>query len=186
MFQSTSTNPRIRRCMRTAAVLLIVTPYSLRTKSQGVSDSNPQNTTPSHQSGAAHSADIAVRLVYLKDGKPAQNQLLVLYEGNPSNASTMRTEGTTSVDGIARFHLSEPLPRTVWINTDNGRIRGCAWEDQILLADVSDHGVTIGVDGRFGGSCSGDRRATDRLGAKAGEIVMFVRKVSNWDNLRHY
>ena len=136
--------------------------------------------------GAAYSADISVRLVYLKDGNPAQNQQIVVYEGNPSNASTMRTQGTTSVDGIARFHLSEPLPKTVWINTANGRIRGCAWEDQILLADVIDHGATIGVDGRFGGSCSGDRRAIDRLGAKPGEIVIFVRKLSNWDNLRHY
>ena len=137
-------------------------------------------------SGAANAEYVSFRIVYLKDGKPAQNQKVDLYEGNPSSSSTIRTAGTTSVDGIARFHLSEPLPKTVWVNTDNGRIRQCAWEDQIALTDVVDHGATIAVDRRFGGSCGGDRSAIDRLGAKPGEIVIFVRKLSNWDNLRHY
>jgi hypothetical protein len=130
--------------------------------------------------------DIAVRLVYLKSGKPAQGQQIVLYEGKPSQASTIQMKETTSSDGIAIFHLSEPLPKTVWVNGDNGVITGCAWEDQISLQSVIEQGATIGVDARFGGSCGGDRNVIDRLRAKPGEIVIFVRKLGSWDNLRHY
>jgi hypothetical protein len=137
-------------------------------------------------SGAAHAVDIAVRLVYLKNGKPAQGQQTVLNEGDPSRASTIQMKETTSSDGIAIFHLAEPLPETVWVYEDNGRISGCAWENQIPLRNVIEQGKTIGVDGRFGGSCSGDRSVINRLGAKPGEIVIFVRKLSVWDNLRHY
>jgi hypothetical protein len=34
--------------------------------------------------------DLIVRLVYLDNGKPADNQQIVLYEGSPSQASTSR------------------------------------------------------------------------------------------------
>lgn len=74
-------------------------------------------------SGSAHAVDIAVRLVYLKNGKPAQGQQTVLYEGDPSHTSTIQMKETTSSDGIAIFHLSEPLPKTVWVSEDNGVIR---------------------------------------------------------------
>lgn len=136
--------------------------------------------------GVDHSPDVVVRLIYLKDGKPAQNQQIILYEGDPSKAGTIRLNGTTSIDGTAKFHLSEPLPKTVWLYEENGRITGCASEDAILLSDVIEHGATIGVDSRFGGSCKGDQGQISRLGAKPGEIVMFVRKLNALDNLRHY
>jgi hypothetical protein len=137
-------------------------------------------------SGSVHAVDIAVRLVYLNNGKPAQGQQAVLYEGDPSHTSTIRMKETTSSDGIAIFHLSEPLPKTVWVDENNGVVRGCAWENQIPLRNVIEQGTTIGVDERFGGSCRGDRSAINRLRAKPGEIVIFVRKLSVWDNLHHY
>jgi hypothetical protein len=93
---------------------------------------------------------------------------------------------TTSSNGIAIFHLSEPLPKTVWVDEDNGRIRGCAWENQIPVQNAIEQGTTIGVDGRFGGSCSGDQSVIGRLRAKPGEIVIFVRKLNILDNLGHY
>jgi hypothetical protein len=131
-------------------------------------------------------AGIAVRLVYFDSGKPADNQQIILYEGDPSKASTVRTKQSTDRDGIAKFHFSEHLPEQVWVDDNNGRIRNCAWEDQVPLQEILATGVTIGVGGRFGSSCKGSQDTVTRLGAKPGEIVIFVRKVSAWDNLRHY
>ena len=130
--------------------------------------------------------DLIVRLVYLDNGKPADNQQIVLYEGSPSQASTTRWTTVTDQDGIAKFHVSKPLPKKVWVDNDNGHIRSCAWEDQIPLQEILAKGVTIGKDSRFGAACKGGQDTIARLGAKPGEVVVFVRKLSNWDNLRHY
>jgi hypothetical protein len=139
------------------------------------------------QTGNTHQPpDLIVRLVYLDNGKPADNQQIILYEGNPSQASTIRSTKITDQDGIAKFHVSEPLPEKVWVNDDNGHIRSCAWEDQIPLQEILANGVTIGKDARFGAACKGSQDTITRLGAKPGEIVIFVRKLSNWDNLGHY
>jgi hypothetical protein len=129
---------------------------------------------------------VTVRLVYLDTGKPADGQEIKLFEGKPSLASTTRTTQTTDSEGIAKFVVSEPPPRSVWVDDNNGRIRSCAWEDQISLPEIFSEGVTIGKDNRFGSSCKGGQDTIARLGAKPGEIVIFVRKVGNWDNLRHY
>lgn len=137
-------------------------------------------------SGAAHAMDITVRFLNTKDGKPAQGQQITLYEGDPSRSSTIQMKETTSSNGSAIFHLSTPLPKTVWVNVDNGRIRGCAWEDQIPLQNVIEQGATIGIDSRFGGSCTDDQNVIKRFGAKPSEIVIFVRKLGILDNLRHY
>ena len=129
---------------------------------------------------------VTVRLVYLDSGKPADGQKIVFFEGKPSLASTMRTTQTTDSDGIAKFRVSDPPPKTVWVDDNNGRIRSCAWEDQMALPEIFSEGVTVGKDNRFGSSCKGGQETISRLGAKPGEIVIFVRKVGNWDNLRHY
>jgi hypothetical protein len=79
----------------------------------------------------------------------------------------------------------DPLPKTVWVYEENGRITGCAWEEPIPLDQVMKQGVTIGADARYGGSCKGDRSAIKRLAAKPGEIVMFVRKLSIWEKMQN-
>ncbi len=131
-------------------------------------------------------ADVIVRLIYLDSGKAADGQQITLYEGKPSLASTNRSQQITGSDGIARFRISAPFPAKVWIDDNNGRIRSCAWEDQIPFPQILSEGVTIGKDNRFGSSCKGGQDTITRLSAKPGEIVIFVRKVGNWDNLRHY
>jgi hypothetical protein len=139
------------------------------------------------QSGSLHQpTGVTVRLIYLDSGRPADGQQILLYEGKPSLASTIRTTQTTGSDGTARFRVSNPSPETVWVDDNNGRIRNCAWEDQIPLSEILSEGVTVGKDNRFGSSCKGSQDTITRLGAKPGEIVIFVRKVGNWDNLRHY
>jgi len=111
---------------------------------------------------------------------------ITLYEGSPSLASTIRSTQITRSDGIARFRISNPSPEKVWVDDNNGRIRNCAWEEQIPVSDIFSAGFTIGRDNRFGSSCKGEQDTISRLSAKPGEVVIFVRKVSNWDNLRHY
>ena len=135
---------------------------------------------------ASQATDVIVRLVYLDNGKPADVQQIILYEGKPSLASTSRYKQITDTDGVARFRVSTPFPERVWVDDNNGWIRNCAWEDQIPLHEILSEGVTIGKDNRFGSSCKGGQDTITRLGAKPGEVVLFVRKVSNWDNVRHY
>jgi hypothetical protein len=101
-------------------------------------------------------------------------------------ASTVRSTQITGSDGTARIRLSNPSPEHVWVDDNNGRITNCAWEDQLSVSEILSEGTTIGKDNRFGSSCKGGQDTITRLGAKPGEIVIFVRKVSNWDNLRHY
>ena len=130
--------------------------------------------------------DVIVRLVYLDSGKAADGQQITLYGGDPSLASTNRSQQITGSDGIATFRITAPFPAKVWVDDNNGRIRSCAWEDQIPFTQILSDGVTIGKDNRFGSSCKGEKDTIIRLSAKSGEIVIFVRKVGNWDNLRHY
>ncbi|RSL15540.1 hypothetical protein EDE15_1030 [Edaphobacter aggregans] len=134
----------------------------------------------------SQATDVIVRLVYLDSGKPAEGQQIILYEGNPSLAATSRSKQITDRDGVARFRVSTPFPEKVWVDDNNGSIRNCAWEDQIPLHEILSEGVTIGKDNRFGSSCKGGQDTIAQLGAKPGEVVLFVRKVSNWDNIRHY
>ena len=136
---------------------------------------------------------IHVHLIYLNNGKPAAGQQVVLYEGDPQHMSPSEwhsqsrvPKALTSSEGTAVFQIHDPLPNTVEVNVGNGRIRGCAMGNQLPLDLVIKQGVTIGVDARFGSSCKGDRSLLTRFAAKPGEIVIFVRKQTAWDNLREY
>ena len=130
--------------------------------------------------------NLRVRLIYLQNGKPAANQRIVLYEGDPSRSSTAQIEGTTAADGTATFRLAAPLPKSVWVYESNGKIEGCAWENQLPVDVIIRRGVTVGVDERYGSRCKGDRALIDSLVPGPGEIVMFVRKLTVWDGLRRY
>lgn len=135
----------------------------------------------------AQTVTVRVQLVYLKSGKPATHQQIRLFLGVPSRAGTKWLDGTTGADGVAVFAVGKPLPDVVWADEENGRIDGCAWENPIPLKDVMKTGVTIGADNDksyYGGVCKGDRSVIKRLGAKPGEIVIFVRKLGLWDKLR--
>ena len=137
---------------------------------------------------AVQMAGVRVRLFYFKTGKPVAREQIALYLGEASRASTPKLEATTSSDGVAVFRLAEPFPKAVWVYTENGRMEGCAVEGLIPFDDVMRQGVTIGVDneeGFRGGVCKGDRSAIKRLGAKPGEIVMFVRKLSIWEKMQN-
>jgi len=137
---------------------------------------------------AAQTATISVRLLYLKNGKPAKHQEVMLYLGEASRASTPKLDATTSSDGVAVFRLVKPFPEAVWVYEENGRIEGCAVEGLIPLDDVMKRGVTIGADNdkEFrGGACEGDRSLINRLAAKPGEIVIFVRKLSIWEKMQN-
>jgi hypothetical protein len=135
---------------------------------------------------AANSTSVRVRLVYLSDEEPAANQKLILYQGDPSKKETVSLVGTTASDGTFSFTLSQPEPNTLWVDTANGRIRACSWEPQLPVKTVVEEGVTIVADSRFGHTCKGERSIANRLAAKPGEIVIFVRKLTTWDNLTHY
>jgi hypothetical protein len=135
---------------------------------------------------ARQPTEVVVRLVYLDSGKPANGESFIFFEGKPSMASTVRNTQITGSDGTVRIRLSTPPPEHVWVDDNNGRITNCAWEDQLSVSEILSEGVTIGKDNRFGSSCKGGQDTITRLGAKPGEIVIFVRKVSNWDNLRQY
>jgi len=141
---------------------------------------------------AAQVVDLRVRLIYLKNEKPANGQQIILYEGDPQrmSAAEWRSQSrapkeTTSRDGVAVFRVPKPLPKTVSVSVENGRIRACASGPEIPLEEVMTHGVTIGVDKEFGGSCKGDRTVIKRLAAKPGEIVVFVRKLSIWEKMQN-
>lgn len=134
---------------------------------------------------AAHAVDVRVRIVYLKHGKPANGQEIRLTLGDPQRASPT-LPGITDSDGIATFHFAEGVTDSLWVDYDNGRIVGCAWSPIIPLEDMMKLGVTIGRDQRYGGRCKGSDDTIKRLQAKPGEIVIFVRKVTIWDDLRWY
>jgi hypothetical protein len=136
--------------------------------------------------GTAYGQDVRVRILYSKDGKPARDQEIRLYEGDPSRASTAQLKEETSSEGVAIFHITDPSPKTVWVYEDNGQIRGCAAENQPPLEEVMKAGVTIGIDERFGKSCKANQSTLARLKAKPGEIVIFVRQLTKSDNLREY
>ncbi len=135
---------------------------------------------------AAQTVTVRVRVTYLKNGEPAKHQQVTLYAGDVSRASIPRLDGTTSSAGVALFHLRKPLPKTVSVGVENGRIRACASWAGSPLDEVLKRGVTIGVDKEFGSACKGDRGLNKRLAAKPGEIVIFVRKLTWWDNLKEY
>lgn len=139
----------------------------------------------------AQTTSVRVRLIYLKNGKPAKGQQIILYEGDPQHmsAAEWRSQSkapreTTSAVGVAIFRIPEPPPKTVWVNVGNGRITACASAPESTLEDVMKQGVTIGVDERFGASCKGDRGAIKRLAAKPGEIVMFVRNLGFFEKMQ--
>jgi hypothetical protein len=136
--------------------------------------------------GVGYSTELRVHLIYLKNGKPATNQSLLLFEGDPAKSGTVRLSGRTASDGVATFDLPNQLPEAVWIYTNNGQITTCAWQDLMPTRTVMTEGATIGADERFGHSCKGDRSLITRLAAKPGEIVIFVRAVTALNNIRHY
>lgn len=142
---------------------------------------------------AQRAVTVRVRLIYLINGKPAKHEHLILDLGDPQHMSaeewrdqTRSPGGVTGSDGVAAFRVPEPFPNMVFVEYESGQIEGCARENPIPLQQVLTHGVTIGVDKELGEACRGDLTLIKRMQAKPGEIVIFVRKLTWWDNLKRY
>ena len=138
----------------------------------------------------AQTVTVRVRLVYLKNGKPAKGKLIVLDLGDPQRippaewrSGARSPRQTTSSDGVAAFQVPQPLPRVLFVEYYGSGVEGCAREDLMPLEEVIRRGITVGVDSEFGPTCKGDRRIIQRMAAKPGEIVIFVRKLGFWDKL---
>lgn len=167
--------------MKTLSLIILLLGVGVGTPPFSACASKPQPVT------------IRVRLLYLKNGKPAKHQLVILDLINPQRMTarqwryqTLSPRQYTGSDGVAIFRIPKPLSRFVYFGIDNGQIEGCASAPAPLLTQVLQRGVTIGVDKEYGKSCKGDRSLIKRLAAKPGEIVIFVRKLTWWDNLTRY
>lgn len=130
---------------------------------------------------------VHVRLLYLKNGRPAGRRgwKIDLILGDPARSPRI-LKATPSSNGTATFHIPRPLPKTVFVLQEDGLIRGCAAMPSIPLEDVLNHGVTIGVDKEFGPACGGEKalRKLKGIHPKPGEIIVFVRKLHWWEKMQ--
>ena len=131
--------------------------------------------------GPSFAADIHVRLVEIRNGRPAGGEKIGLYLGDASRPSTQRVEAKTSPDGIAVFHLPEHKPGQIGVDSENGHIRACSGPFMLSTFEVLQKGVVSKIEDRP--DCTDKRNAKilRQFKEKPGEIVVFVRRLRWWE-----
>jgi len=128
--------------------------------------------------GIGLAEDVTIRLINAKNGQPLEGQVIVLHLGDASRASTPRVETTTSSDGTATFHLPEPLPEEVFLDTENGKIRACYSWGAFSTREVIKHGVVAE------NKCDPKGKLKGKFTAKPGEVIVFVRSLKWWERMQ--
>jgi len=122
--------------------------------------------------------DVTIRLINVKDGQPLEAQLIALSLGDAKLASTPRVQATTSLDGAAVFHLSEPVPKQVFLDIENGKLRACYSWGAFSSQEIIEHGVVAE------NKCDPKRKRKGKFTAKAGELIAFVRFLRWWERMQ--
>jgi len=128
--------------------------------------------------GIGLAQDVTIRLINVKDGRPLQGQLIVLSLGNATVASTPEVQATTSSDGTAVFHLPEPGPEQVFLDTENGKIRACYSWGAFSTREIIEHGVVAE------NKCDPKGKVKVKFTAKPGEVIVFVRFLRWWERMQ--
>lgn len=125
--------------------------------------------------GTGFAEDVTIRLINVKDGRPLEAQVIVLSLGNARLASTPEVEATTSSDGTAVFRLPDPIPKEVFLDTENGKIRACYSWGAFSTQEIIEHGIVAE------NKCDPKGKLKGKFTAKPGEVIVFVRFLRWWE-----
>jgi len=119
--------------------------------------------------------DIRVRLVNGQTGEPVRGpQPVVLYLGRNHSAFL---DGTTDIDGVAVFHLPDPLAEWITAGQDSQILYHCSpyQKNTFKTAEILSRGViALNV-------CDSKGKLKGKVDAKPGDLVIFARPLHWWE-----
>jgi hypothetical protein len=115
---------------------------------------------------------ITVRVVKARDGKPLHGYHAWLQFRTPGEKKWRRVMQETASDGIANFHLEEPMPEAILVSLGIHEA-ACSGQANIVVLELQKQGKAIGNE-------CGVSETAKRLSPKPGEIILFVRPMPLW------
>jgi hypothetical protein len=133
----------------------------------------------SHGQAISANAEIRVKLLDYKTGRPVQRHVVELMlpdqTGEIYNRSP-RIFQKTSRDGVAVFDIKRPLPPSIWVIADYP----CTRKQRFGTSEVLDRGA-VGDHAGFP-LCA---NATSSVAtAHPGEVVIYIRRLNIWQKFR--
>lgn len=119
---------------------------------------------------------ISLRLVDAKTQKPTEKVTAFLITWDKRGHVQILSKGLTNADGTVLFRLVEPLPDRIGFTFSPDEVKNCS-DLAFSIEDVT----RLGVVAR--NTCvTDDSKPT--LNRKAGEITLFVIKVTTWERMQ--
>ena len=125
--------------------------------------------------------DVTVRLVDVRNGQVLANEPVSLQFHVPQVPAPQSLEGKTGIDGVAKFHLPEPVPPKIAVLVTNERLYPC----YSLLEQETRRVVHEGLVSRCSKPQQGCRckfsKQVSQIQSKPGELVLLVRPFTAWE-----
>jgi hypothetical protein len=124
--------------------------------------------------------ELRVRVINAKDGRPVKGVPLWLSSA-AGKASKERLSSTTGPDGVARFHLHDSPPESIFVYEEvSGRIGGCS-SPVFSTKEILERGVVGDTKYR---NCDPKGKLKGKFTAKPGEVIIFVRLLKWWETMQ--
>jgi hypothetical protein len=131
-------------------------------------------------------SEVRVRVLDYRTGRPVQRrtvQLLLPVSPGQIRNDSVRMLAKTGGDGVAVFHLSEPLPPILWIVPEYSMgDYSCTKRQEFETSEVLREGV-VGDVADFP-LC--EHHISSSVTAGPGEVVVYTRRLNAWLRFRRF
>ena len=124
---------------------------------------------------------ISVRLVDVSNGHVYANETIWVQFHTPQVSEMQTLEGKTAIDGIAEFHLPEPIPSKITVSATNERLYPCYSSFPIDTETIIRNGlVSCCAKPTEGCRCKFSAQVS-KIQSKPGELILLARPLTRWE-----
>jgi|SRR5690349_513233 hypothetical protein len=133
-----------------------------------------QNSTPS-------STELRARLVGVRDAHPYPGRTIWVQFHVPQTPELQTLEGTTGADGVAVFHLPEPVPKVISAHVESGGLYACYRVYPIDTRQVLGEGLVARCTKPPQSCACKFSKQIDGIQTRPGEVVLPARPFTHWE-----
>ena len=127
--------------------------------------------------------EIHVRLVDVRDGRGYANQKIELQFHTPGTPQLQILESTSGTDGVAVFHLPQPVPQNIAAQVSGGGLYACYRAFPIDPQAVMREGLVSRCTKPPQGCACKFGKAVDGIQVQPGELVLPARRFTTWEKI---
>jgi hypothetical protein len=124
--------------------------------------------------------DLTVRVINVKNGQAVRDLPIWLFFGDKNLEGPLKAK--TEADGGAVFHLPDPLPKRVLVDTEASGGAGSCSPAEFSTLELIEHGVVSPIYEYR--KCDPKGKLKGRFKARPREVIIFVKFLKWWERMQ--